>query len=110
VGLRDEILEQPAAIERLLDAAPSAFAPIAAAVAARRPRFAVIAARGTSDNAGIYAQYLLAIRNGLSSPWRRRRSRSTVRQTWPTRWSSASQSGAHRTSSRWSKRRVDRAR
>ena len=32
---------------------------------ARRPRFAVIAARGTSDNAGIYAQYLLAIRNGL---------------------------------------------
>ena len=33
--------------------------------ASRRPRFAVIAARGTSDNAGIYAQYLLAIRNGL---------------------------------------------
>jgi glucosamine--fructose-6-phosphate aminotransferase (isomerizing) len=26
----------------------------------------VIAARGTSDNAGIYAQYLLAIRNGLT--------------------------------------------
>jgi len=35
------------------------------AVAARRPRFAIIAARGTSDNAGIYAQYLLAIRNRL---------------------------------------------
>ena len=32
---------------------------------ARRPRFAVIAARGSSDNAGIYAQYLLAVRNGL---------------------------------------------
>ena len=65
MGLRDEILEQPAAAQRLLDAAPTAFAPIAAAVRARRPRFAVIAARGTSDNAGIYAQYLLAIRNGL---------------------------------------------
>ena len=65
MGLRDEILEQPAAAQRLLDAAPTAFAPIAAAVASRRPRFAVIAARGTSDNAGIYAQYLLAIRNGL---------------------------------------------
>ena len=65
MGLRDEILEQPAAVQRLLDAAPAAFAPISAAVQARRPRFAVIAARGTSDNAGIYAQYLLAIRNGL---------------------------------------------
>jgi glutamine---fructose-6-phosphate transaminase (isomerizing) len=65
MGLRDEILEQPAAAQRLLDAAPAAFAPISAAVAARRPRFAIIAARGTSDNAGIYAQYLLAIRNRL---------------------------------------------
>jgi len=65
MGLRDEILEQPAAAQRLLDAAPPAFAPIAAAVASRRPRSVVIAARGTSDNAGIYAQYLLAIRNGL---------------------------------------------
>ena len=65
MGLRDEILEQPDAAARLLDAAPVAFAPIAAAVRSRRPRFAVIAARGTSDNAGIYAQYLLAVRNGL---------------------------------------------
>jgi glucosamine--fructose-6-phosphate aminotransferase (isomerizing) len=65
MGLRDEILEQPAAVQRLLDSAPQAFAPIAAALRSRRPRFAVIAARGTSDNAGIYAQYLLAIRNSL---------------------------------------------
>ena len=65
MGLRDEILEQPAAAQRLLDAAPTTFAPIGAALASRRPRFAVIAARGTSDNAGIYLQYLLAIRNGL---------------------------------------------
>ena len=65
MGLIDEILEQPAAVQRLLDSAPTAFAPISAALRARRPRFAVIAARGTSDNAGIYAQYLLAIRNGM---------------------------------------------
>ena len=65
MGLRDEILEQPAAAQRLLDVAPAAFGPISVAVASRRPRFAVIAARGTSDNAGIYAQYLLAIRNGM---------------------------------------------
>jgi glutamine---fructose-6-phosphate transaminase (isomerizing) len=56
--LRDEILEQPAAARRLLDSAPTAFASISAAVRSRRPRFAVIAARGTSDDAGIYAQYL----------------------------------------------------
>jgi glutamine---fructose-6-phosphate transaminase (isomerizing) len=65
MGLRDEILEQPVAVQRLLDAAPAALAAISTAVRSRRPRFAVIAARGTSDNAGIYAQYLLAIRNGL---------------------------------------------
>jgi glucosamine--fructose-6-phosphate aminotransferase (isomerizing) len=65
MSLHDEILEQPAAAQRLLDAAETAVAPIAAAARSRRPRFAVIAARGTSDNAGIYAQYLLAIRNGL---------------------------------------------
>jgi glucosamine--fructose-6-phosphate aminotransferase (isomerizing) len=66
MGLREEILEQPAAVGRLLDSAPAAFAPISDAVRSRRPRFVVIAARGTSDNAGIYAQYLLAIRNGLT--------------------------------------------
>jgi glucosamine--fructose-6-phosphate aminotransferase (isomerizing) len=65
MGLRDEILEQPAAVQRLLDSGPEAFGPISAAVGSRRPRFAIIAARGTSDNAGVYAQYLLAVRNGL---------------------------------------------
>ncbi len=63
MSVRDEILEQPAAAQRLLDAAPAAFAPIAAALSSRRPRFAVIVARGSSDHAGIYAQYLLAVRN-----------------------------------------------
>lgn len=65
MGLRDEILEQPAVARRLLEAAAGDFAELAAALRRRRPRFAVIAARGSSDNAGIYAQYLLAVRNRL---------------------------------------------
>ncbi|MEO6349059.1 MAG: SIS domain-containing protein [Candidatus Limnocylindrales bacterium] len=62
--LRDEILEQPDAAQRLLDAAAD-FAPIADEIRRRRPTFALIAARGSSDNAALYAQYLFAIRNGL---------------------------------------------
>ena len=65
MALRDEILEQPQALARLLDAAPRAYAGLTAALRQRRPRFAVIAARGTSDNAALYAQYLFAVRNAL---------------------------------------------
>lgn len=65
MALKDEILEQPEAAQRLLDAAQSDLAPIAEALRRRRPAFAVIAARGSSDNAAIYAQYLFAVRNGL---------------------------------------------
>lgn len=64
--LRDEILEQPAALARLLDAAPGAYAGLTARLRERRPRFVLIAARGTSDNAALYAQYLFAIRNSLT--------------------------------------------
>ena len=66
MALRDEILEQPAAAARLLAAADSSFAPVAEMMSRRRPRFAVIAARGSSDNAALYAQYLFGIRNGLA--------------------------------------------
>ena len=67
MGLRDEILEQPAAAQRLLDASsPGAgLAALRDALRARPPRFVVIAARGSSDNAALYAQYLLAVRNGI---------------------------------------------
>jgi len=64
MGLRDEILEQPDAARRLLAAADE-FEPLARLVAARRPQFVLIAARGSSDNAAIYAQYLFAVRNSL---------------------------------------------
>ena len=66
MALRDEIHEQPQALARLLDAAPGAYAGLSATLAERRPRFVLIAARGTSDNAALYAQYLFAIRNSLT--------------------------------------------
>jgi glucosamine--fructose-6-phosphate aminotransferase (isomerizing) len=66
MALRDEILEQPAAAARLLAAADTSFAPVREMLARSRPRFAVIAARGSSDNAALYAQYLFGIRNGLA--------------------------------------------
>ena len=64
MGLRDEILEQPQAAQRLLDSAAD-FGTLAAEVQARRPSFVVIAARGSSDNAALYAQYLFGVRNSL---------------------------------------------
>ncbi len=65
MGLRAEILEQPAAARRLLDGAAESFAPLTDELRKRRPTFALIAARGSSDNAALYAQYLFAVRNGL---------------------------------------------
>jgi glucosamine--fructose-6-phosphate aminotransferase (isomerizing) len=65
MGMRDEILEQPAVARRLLERAREPIATIADAVRRREPPFAVIAARGTSDHAAIYAQYALGVRVGL---------------------------------------------
>jgi len=56
--LSDEIHEQPEVLLRLLDMQTETAAQIAAAIRARDVRYAVIAARGTSDNAARYAQYL----------------------------------------------------
>ena len=66
MALIDEIHEQPSVASRLLAAwrQPGAGAE-AKTILRRRPAFAVLAARGTSDNAALYAQYLLAVRNGL---------------------------------------------
>jgi glucosamine--fructose-6-phosphate aminotransferase (isomerizing) len=51
--------QQPEVIERLLAEAAAAIAAAAADVERRRPRYAVIAARGSSDNAARYAQHLM---------------------------------------------------
>ena len=61
-----EIHEQPAALSRLLDEGKPRAREIAAAVRAYAPRFVMIAARGSSDNAARYGQYLFGVRNRLA--------------------------------------------
>jgi glucosamine--fructose-6-phosphate aminotransferase (isomerizing) len=63
--VRDEIAEQPAAVARVVADADGAIAGAAAEIARRRPRYAVIAARGSSDNAARYAQHVLGRLCGL---------------------------------------------
>jgi glucosamine--fructose-6-phosphate aminotransferase (isomerizing) len=66
VGLIDEIREQPEVVARLLtDAAPEVMA-FCEVVRAADPSHVVIAARGTSDHAAIYAQYALGVLAGLN--------------------------------------------
>ena len=62
--LRDEIQEQPDAIARLVDRAP-AFGQMAGRLRADTLDHVLIAARGTSDHAAIYAQYLFGIHLGM---------------------------------------------
>ncbi len=64
--LRSEIDETGAAVARLIERAAPSVEAIAAAVRGREIGFAVIAARGTSDHAATYAQYVLGARNGLT--------------------------------------------
>ena len=66
MGLRDEILEQPEAARRQLASSPDVLDAIAARLRVEPVDSVVIAARGTSDHAAIYAQYLLGVRNELS--------------------------------------------
>lgn len=65
MSLKKEILEQPAAIARLLELQGPEVAKIAARIREADPAFVFIAARGTSDNAGLYAKYLWGAVNGL---------------------------------------------
>ena len=60
-----ELREGPEIVERLLDQAVDQVDSVARAVRSRAVDLAVIAARGTSDHAAIYAQYILGARNGL---------------------------------------------
>jgi glucosamine--fructose-6-phosphate aminotransferase (isomerizing) len=72
MSLRDEILEQPAAAARFLEGQAGAVAALADAIRDRAIEHVVIAARGTSDHAAIYAQYVLGVRHelmaGLATP------------------------------------------
>lgn len=63
--LRREILEQPDVLRRLLARERDTVGEIAAAVRARQPAYVMMAARGTSDNAARYGQYLFGALNQL---------------------------------------------
>ncbi len=60
-----EIREQPEVLGRLLREGRARVDEIAARIRERAPRFVVIAARGSSDNAARYAQYLFGAHNKL---------------------------------------------
>ena len=63
--MRREIGQIPSAVERLLAASTDELRDVAAAIAAARPAWIMIAGRGTSDHAAVYAQYLLETELGL---------------------------------------------
>jgi glucosamine--fructose-6-phosphate aminotransferase (isomerizing) len=60
-----ELAEQPEVLARVIDQGLPAIREVASAVAARKPRFVALTARGTSDNAAYYAKYLIEVLLGL---------------------------------------------
>jgi glucosamine--fructose-6-phosphate aminotransferase (isomerizing) len=60
-----DLREQPEVLAGLIDEGRREAEAAAARIRERGPAFAVLAARGSSDNAARYAQYLLGVRNGL---------------------------------------------
>jgi glucosamine--fructose-6-phosphate aminotransferase (isomerizing) len=66
VALIDEIREQPEVAARLLSEAGPEVETVCAAIRAADPAHVVIAARGTSDHAAIYAQYAFGVMAGIS--------------------------------------------
>jgi len=63
--LQREILEQPETLQHLLEAEVTNIAKVATAIRERDPRLVVLAARGSSDNAARYGQYLFGAHNHL---------------------------------------------
>src|SRR5512138_1037617 len=63
--LHSEILEQPERLAALLEKQRRTVLEIAEVIRSRNVQYAFLAARGTSDNAGRYANYLWGAHNGL---------------------------------------------
>jgi glutamine---fructose-6-phosphate transaminase (isomerizing) len=63
--METEIRSQPAMLARLAEDTAPLVRELGRAVARRRPRFVVLAARGSSDHAAIYGKYLLETQAGL---------------------------------------------
>lgn len=60
-----EIHEQPDAIRKTLEVEGERIAEVAEVLRERRPRFAILTARGTSDNAGTYLRYIIGTVTGM---------------------------------------------
>lgn len=65
MGLKSEILEQPTVLSRLLATQTDNVREIARALREQDIHYIFLAARGTSDNAGLYAKYLWGAFNKL---------------------------------------------
>lgn len=65
MSLHNEILEQPQRLADLLRSGRARAQEIAAAIQSRQVKYVFLAARGTSDNAGRYANYVWGARNRL---------------------------------------------
>ncbi len=63
--LKTEIFEQPAILENLLSRQVETVRKAARTIREKNIQYIFVAARGTSDNAGRYSQYLLGAHNGL---------------------------------------------
>jgi glucosamine--fructose-6-phosphate aminotransferase (isomerizing) len=61
----EEIRQQPQALERTLASERRRVESFKRMLASRRPRFIVLVARGTSDNAATFGRYLLEITTGI---------------------------------------------
>ncbi|SEF85869.1 glutamine--fructose-6-phosphate transaminase [Actinacidiphila yanglinensis] len=60
-----EMAEQPEVLRRVLAEAAPQVRQTARRIAARRPRFVLLGARGSSDHAALYAKYLIEVELGL---------------------------------------------
>jgi glucosamine--fructose-6-phosphate aminotransferase (isomerizing) len=65
MSLQDEIFEQPTVLQRLLDGQRETAVKIAKAIREAGVGSVFLAARGSSDNAGLYAKYLFGASNRL---------------------------------------------
>ena len=65
MGLRDEILQQPEVLDRLITTQWQTIEQIAQELQSQKFDYLFLTARGTSDHAGLYAKYLFGIQNGL---------------------------------------------
>jgi glucosamine--fructose-6-phosphate aminotransferase (isomerizing) len=63
--LHKEIYQQPETIRNLIRSASEPVLQLARAIQSAKIDYVLLAARGTSDNAGIYAKYVLGAKNGL---------------------------------------------